>query len=41
LRFPLFSTWLAAISIAVGAMAAIAALGLLLGNERLRGLELG
>jgi hypothetical protein len=41
LRFPLFSTWLAAISIAVGATAAIGALGLLIGNERLRGLELG
>jgi hypothetical protein len=41
LRFPLFSTWLAAISIAVGATASVAALGLLVGNERLRGLELG
>lgn len=41
LRFPLFSAWLAGMSIAVGATTAAAALGLLAGNQRLRGLELG
>jgi hypothetical protein len=39
--FPLFSTWLGAMSIAIGGTAALAALGLLAGSERLRGLELG
>src|SRR2546423_2816451 len=41
LAFPLFSTWLAAMSIAIGGTAAIAALGLLAGGQRLRSLELG
>ena len=41
LGFPLFSTWLAAMSIAIGGTAAIAALGLLAGGQRLRSLELG
>jgi len=40
-RFPLFTTWLAAMTIAVGGAVAIAALGILFGNERLRGLEVG
>ena len=39
--FPTFTTWLAAITISVGGGVAIAALGLLIGNERLRSLELG
>lgn len=39
--FPLFTTWLAAIVIAAGGGIAAAALGLLIGNERLRALELG
>ena len=39
--FPTFTTWLAAITISVGGGVAVAALGLLIGNERLRGLELG
>lgn len=38
---PLFTTWLAAMLIAIGATVAVAALSLLFGNERLRGLELG
>jgi hypothetical protein len=40
-RFPTFTTWLAAITVSVGGGIAVAALGLLVGNERLRGLELG
>ncbi len=39
--FPLFTTWLAAMAISVGGGIAVAALGLLIGNERLRALELG
>src|ERR1700730_1476561 len=39
--FPTFTTWLAAITISVGGGVAAAALGLLIGNERLRSLELG
>jgi hypothetical protein len=39
--FPLFTTWLAAMAITVGGGIAVAALGLLIGNERLRVLELG
>ena len=39
--FPLFTTWLAAIVVSVGGGIAVAALGLLIGNERLRALELG
>ncbi|HEY9289097.1 MAG TPA: hypothetical protein VIT43_13855 [Candidatus Dormibacteraeota bacterium] len=40
-RFPVVTTWLGAMLIAVGATAAAAALSLLIGNARLRGLELG
>jgi hypothetical protein len=40
-RFPEFTTWLAAMTVSVGGAAAVSALGLLVGNERLRGLELG
>jgi putative ABC exporter len=39
-RFPLFTTWLAALTISVGGAAALAALGVLVGNQRLRALEL-
>jgi hypothetical protein len=39
--FPVFTTWLAAMTISVGGALAVAALGLLIGNQRLRGLELG
>jgi hypothetical protein len=39
--FPTFTTWLAAMAISVGGAIAVAALGLLIGNERLRGLEFG
>src|SRR5207244_5019546 len=39
--FPTFTTWLAAMTVSVGGAVAVAALGLLIGNERLRGLELG
>ena len=39
--FPLFSSWLAAMSIGIGGTAAVAALGLLAGRQRLRNLELG
>jgi ABC-2 type transport system permease protein len=39
--FPVFTTWMAAMTVSVGGAVAVAALGLLLGNERLRGLELG
>jgi len=39
--FPMFTTWLAAMLVAIGGTAAGAALSLLIGNERLRGLELG
>jgi len=39
--FPVFTTWLAAMTISVGGAVAVAALGLLIGNERLRRLELG
>jgi len=40
-RFPLISTWLAAMTVSIGGAVAVAILGLLIGNERLRGLELG
>jgi hypothetical protein len=40
-RIPLFSSWLAAMTIAIGGAIAVAVLGLLIGNERLRSLELG
>jgi len=36
-----FTTWLAAMTLAVGGAVAVAVLGVLIGNERLRGLELG
>ena len=39
--FPIFTTWMAAMTVSVGGAVAVAALGLLIGNERLRGLELG
>jgi hypothetical protein len=39
--FPVFTTWLAAMTVSVGGAVAVAVLGLLIGNERLRGLELG
>ena len=40
-RFPLFTTWLAAMTVSVGGVVAIAALSILFGNQRLRGLEVG
>ncbi|TMC46462.1 MAG: hypothetical protein E6J20_21050, partial [Chloroflexi bacterium] len=40
-RFPLFTTWLAAMTISVGGAIAVAALAILFGNQRLRGLEVG
>jgi hypothetical protein len=40
-RFPVLSTWLAAMTISVGGALVVAVLGVLIGNERLRGLELG
>jgi len=40
-HFPLITTWLAAVTISVGGGVAVAALGLLVGNDHLRGLELG
>jgi hypothetical protein len=40
-HFPLITTWLAAVTVSVGGGIAVAALGLLIGNEHLRGLELG
>jgi hypothetical protein len=40
-RFPLFTTWLAAMTISVGGAVAVAALGILFGNQRLRALEVG
>jgi len=39
--FPLFTTWVAAMTISVGGAVAAAALGILFGNHRLRGLEVG
>jgi hypothetical protein len=39
--FSMFTTWLAAMTLAVGGAVAVAVLGVLIGNERLRGLELG
>jgi len=39
--FPVFTTWLAAMVVAIGGTVAAATLSLLLGNERLRRLELG
>jgi ABC-2 type transport system permease protein len=39
--FPVFTTWLAAMTISLGGAVAVAALGLLIGNERLQRLELG
>ena len=40
-RFPVFSTWLAAMTVSIGGAVVVAILGVLIGNERLRGLELG
>jgi Putative ATP-binding cassette len=40
-RFPLFTTWLAAMTLSVGGAIAVAALGILFGNQHLRGLEVG
>ena len=40
-RFPLYTTWLAAMTISVGGAIAVAALSILFGNQRLRGLEVG
>jgi hypothetical protein len=40
-RFPLFTTWLAAMTLSVGGAVAVAALSILFGNQRLRGLEVG
>ena len=40
-RFPLFTTWLAAMTISVGGAVAIAALSILFGNQRLRELDVG
>jgi hypothetical protein len=40
-RYPLFLTWLSALTISAGGAVAVAALGLLVGNERLLGLEVG
>src|SRR6202165_1913606 len=40
-RFPLVTTWLAAMPISVGGAIAVAALSILFGNQRLRGLEVG
>src|SRR6202140_2618577 len=40
-RFPLFTTWLAAMTISVGGAVAVAALSILFGNQRLRKLEVG
>lgn len=40
-RLPLFSVWVGGMAIATGGTLAVAALGLLAGNQRLRGLELG
>src|SRR5438874_1600157 len=39
--FPEFTTWLAAVTASVGGGIAVAALGVLVGNERLRSLEFG
>jgi hypothetical protein len=39
--FSTFTTWLAAMTLAVGGAVAVAVLGVLIGNQRLRGLELG
>ena len=39
--FPQFTTWLAAVTASVGGGIAVAALAVLVGNERLRGLEFG
>jgi hypothetical protein len=37
--FPIFSTWLAAMTVSIGGAVAVAALGFLVGNQRLRELE--
>ncbi len=37
--FPLFTTWLAAMTVSIGGAVAVAALGILIGNQRLRELE--
>jgi hypothetical protein len=37
--FPLFTTWLAAMTVSIGGAVAVAALGVLFGNQRLRELE--
>jgi hypothetical protein len=39
--FSRFTTWLAAMTLSVGGAVAVAVLGVLIGNQRLRGLELG
>ena len=39
--FSRFTTWLAAMTLSVGGAVVVAVLGVLIGNERLRGLELG
>jgi hypothetical protein len=39
--FSTFTTWLAAMTLAVGGAVAVAVLGVLIGNERLRSLEVG
>jgi hypothetical protein len=39
--FSRFTTWLAALTLSVGGAVAVAVLGVLIGNQRLRGLELG
>jgi hypothetical protein len=40
-HFPQFTTWLAALTVCVGGSGALAALGVLIGTERLRALEIG
>jgi len=40
-HFPVMTTWLAAMTVSVGGGVAVAALSLLIGNDHLRGLELG
>jgi ABC-2 type transport system permease protein len=39
--YPVLGTWLAAMTVSIGGAVAVAVLGVLIGNERLRGLELG
>ena len=40
-RLPIFSAWVGAMALAIAGTMALAALGLLAGNQRLKGLELG